>query len=805
MLNKPYFTSLPEPDRQTTTSRQLPFFRQNPLLPVALALIAGMVLGHVSHLPWGIWAGLAAIGVAVSRRWDGALLVAVLALGGWLAPDYRQSDQLPDLDLSRQHLVQGVVKDAQYREDRTDITVKILVGLPDSLNIQRGLWRIYDGQDLPAAGEEALLPGDTLTLCCRLAWPAGRRNPNGFDYRYYLWARGVDVLIKEPVSVLVVSPRRGFHLGRAVALLRQRIAGRMEAWLGQPQAGLAMGLLLGDKSGIDDDFRSRMTALGIGHILAVSGLHVGYIVLFLMALAGLLPIRRKRRFIVVGAGLLGYVFLTGAPPSVVRASIMAFLYAWGRSLERRPGGWNLLGAAAVVSLLIHPRSLFTASFQLSFAAVAGILHVYPRLRAWIGGTPAGEWIFSRRPYRYVLNLFLVGLGAQLGILPVALSLFHTTSVYVLLANLAVIPLAGLAVISELLAVLVAVLWEGLGAIFANAAWLFLTLMQEAVELLSRLPHPQLIVGHPGPVALVVLVAGIIAFPYLFRPGRPRYRLRLAAAVLVVANLLAWRPALTGRVLQVTVLDVGQGDAIHLALPNGRHVLIDAGMRNPWFDQGERVVAPYLRGRGISRIDAAVISHPQADHMGGLLYLLEHMRVAEIWDTPNQYSGMLYGRLKGLADSLVVPVRRLTAGQVVQLGAVDVFVLSPDSLQLALVRDVNNASLVLKVRYGSTSLLLMGDADRLVELRLLTYGDFLWTDWLKVGHHGSGTSSTPAFLEACRPAGAVVSVGEGNVFRHPSEEVMARLHEVAPVVHRTDRDGALMLRSDGRRWRVVDWR
>ncbi len=744
-------------------------------------------------------------GIAVSRCWDGALLVAVLALGGWLAPDYRQSDQLPDLDPSQPYLLQGVVKEARYREDRTDITVHFLAGPPDSLHIRRGLWHIYDGQELPAAGDETLLPGDTLTLRCRLEWPAGRRNPNGFDYRYYLWARGVDVLIKEPVAVLAASQRRGFHLGRAMTLLRWRISAQLDRWLGGPQSGLAVGLLLGDKSGIDDDFRSRINALGVGHILAVSGLHVGYVVVVLMSLAGLFPIRRGSMVIIVGAGLLGYVLLTGAPPSVVRASIMAFLYAWGRSLERRPGAWNLLGAAAVISLLIHPRSLFSASFQLSFAAVAGILHVYPLLRAWISATPTGEWIYRRRPLRYTLDLFLVGLGAQLGTLPVILSVFHTTSVYVLLANLAVIPLAGMAVIGELLAVLVATLWEGLGAVFANAAWLFLTGIQLSVNLLSRLPHPQLIVGHPGPVTLAVLVAGIIAFPYLFRPGRPRCRLRLVAAVLLVAGLLVWHSVLARRELRLTVLDVGQGDAIHLALPDGRHVLVDAGMRNPWYDRGEQVVAPYLRGRGVGRLDAAVISHPQADHMGGLVYLLEHMPVAEIWDTSNRHSSQLYGRLKGLADSLGVPVRRLTSGEVVQLGAVDVFVLSPDTLQLAHARNMNDASLVLKVRYGDTSLLLMGDAERIVELRLLAYGDFLQSDWLKAGHHGAGTSSTPAFLKACRPAGAVVSVGEGNPFRHPSAEVMTRLQETARVVHRTDRDGALVLRSDGRRWRVVDWR
>ncbi|MFB0517176.1 MAG: DNA internalization-related competence protein ComEC/Rec2, partial [Candidatus Neomarinimicrobiota bacterium] len=517
------------------------------------------------------------------------------------------------------------------------------------------------------------------------------------------------------------------------------------------------------------------------------------------------PLPRRYRFLLVGSGLLGYVFLTGAPPSVVRASIMAFLYAWGRSLERRPNLWNLLGAAAIISLLITPRSLFTPSFQLSFAAVAGILYIYPRIRAWISNTPTGDWIYRQRPLRYGLDLFLVGLGAQVGILPVMLSVFHTVSVYVLIANLVVIPLAGLAVIAELLALLGLLVWEALGTIFANAAWLFLALIQASVDLLYRLPHPQMIVGRPGSIALAVLVIAIIVFPFWFRPGRPRYRVRLAATVLAVANVLLWKSALAGQCLQVTILDVGQGDAIHLALPDGRHMLVDAGMRNPWYDRGEQVVAPYLRGQGVSSLKAAVISHPQADHMGGLLHLIEHMPVDEIWDTPSRFSSALYTRLKWLADSIGIATHPLTAGETVQLGKVDIFVLSPDTFQLANARKVNNASLVLKVQYGATSLLFMGDAERGEELRLLAYGDFLRTDWLKVGHHGAGTSSAPPFLNACHPAGAVVSVGEGNVYRHPSPETLARLKSIARVVHRTDRDGALVLRSDGRQWQVADWR
>jgi competence protein ComEC len=615
----------------------------------------------------------------------------------------------------------------------------------------------------------------------------------------------VDILITDPVTMVSLKAKEDLYLPRVMAQLRQDIRIRLEAWLGQPQTGLAVGLLLGDKTGLDEELRERIHSLGIGHILAVSGLHVGFVLVILMTLGRLLPAPGGIRIILIGLGLACYVLLTGASPSVVRASIMAFLYAWGRSIERRPSGWNLLAAAAIISLIINPRSLFTASFQLSFMAVAGILYLYPGLRSWVTGTRFGEWAYQRKPLRYICDLFLVGLGAQAGILPVMVSVFHTLSVYVLLANLAVIPLAGLVVISGLVSLSVSALWTGLAEVLANATWFFVMLIQGMVDLSAGLPYLQIITGRPGVSAIVGVIVVISLFPYLIKPGWPRVRLRLLAAMLILANAIVWSSGLRARDLTVTVLDVGQGDAIHVALPDGRHLLIDAGIRTPQFDQGKRVVRPYLRGRGVRRLHAAVISHPQADHLGGLSYIIEHVPVGELWDTPNPHVSALYRSFKAIADSVGIPVRPLSSGDVISMGGIELFVLSPDEFLLETHYKANNASLVIKLQYGRTSMLFMGDVEKSVETRLLTYGEFLSVDWLKVGHHGSGTSSSAAFLEACHPYGAVISVREGNVFKHPSEEVLARLKSATQVVHRTDRDGALVMRSDGEKWQTVDWK
>ncbi|MFC1619637.1 DNA internalization-related competence protein ComEC/Rec2 [Candidatus Neomarinimicrobiota bacterium] len=761
-------------------------------------------MGSSAAWSWYIWCTLVVSGIVLAIRWEGMLLLSIMALGGWWAPSIDNESQFSIEMLAQNRVIECVIREADYGEERVQLILEFLRTTPDSLPELRGLWRIHSPATLPAGVEEMLLPGDTLIVRCTLELPARQRNPNGFDYRHYLWTRDIQVLLDEPVTVLEVRPHRGFHPPRTLTVGRQRIAAQIEAWLGRPQSGLAIGLLLGDKRGIDDELRGKINALGIGHILAVSGLHVGYVALVLLLLARFLRMPKKANALVVGIGLLGYMLLTGAPASVVRASIMAVLFTWGQSLERRASGWNLLGAAAIISLLINPNGLYTVSFQLSFSAVAGILYIYPLLRAAVQRTAAGEWIYSHRASRYSVDLFLVGLGAQMGVLPVIMVVFHTVSIWVLAANLIVVPLAGLALICLILALLVWGIWGALAAVLAQAAWLFITLIQLSVDGFTRLPWLQFATGRPEPWDLVVIICCMLGFPLLFQPGNPRRRVRFLVFILLIANVLVWKSAMARRELEITFLDVGQGDAVHLAFPDGGQMLLDAGMWTPQFDYGERVVFPYLRSRGIRRLDGAIISHPQADHMGGFLYILDHMPVDGIWDTPNKHMSVLYSRLQDITVLLGMQIRLLKAGQIIREGGVDLYVLAPDIAQLS-TGNVNDGSLVIKLVYGATSVLFMGDAEETVEERLLAYGDFLHADWLKVGHHGSATGTSAAMLEKCRPQGALISVGKNNIYKHPSEEVIVRLEKFSPQIHRTDMDGALVLTSNGRTWKIADWR
>ncbi len=264
-------------------------------------------------------------------------------------------------------------------------------------------------------------------------------------------------------------------------------------------------------------------------------------------------------------------------------------------------------------------------------------------------------------------------------------------------------------------------------------------------------------------------------------------------------MLIWRHAARSHYLEVTFLDVGQGDATHVALPDGRHILIDSGRI------GGRALQQYLKRVGVDTLDLAVVSHPHADHYGGFLSVLPTIPAREFWVTPRKSESKTY---QTLIKQLLVQGTRpkvMYSGAQAQLGAVELYVLAPDSLQAVESKDANDASMVIKLVYGSSSLLLTGDAGHTTGQLLTVYGDFLRSDWLKAGHHGSRTSNSSDFIDQVDMSGVVISVGAGNSYGHPDTSVIAWMGRAGAEVHRTDENQALRLRSDGTHWEHVNWR
>ncbi len=667
----------------------------------------------------------------------------------------------------------------------------------------------------PETAFPALAQGDLVRVQGRLRRLRRRRNPAGFDVGGYLRPRGIyATMAVSDTAELALLGHRLTRTERLVAPAQGYVRNQLARLIPTDEARVVLeALVLGDRSGLEDETRRRFARTGLMHLLAVSGLHV---LLVGMVFYGLLrPVLLRLRLgwkameLTRAAAtmtlLLLYMMLTGANASVVRAVVMAGLFIGGTVLQRSSHPLNTLGVAAVILLLARPGYLFEAGFQLSFAAVAAIVTLHPMIYERMPET----WL-SKPFRRSLITSTTVSLAATLGTMPVLLYHFGQASFAGLLLNLAAIPLTALTLASGLMAL-------GLGGWFSFGAEVF----GAAADVLARgllytAEIGEVTLGWAAVQAYVrdpwYLLAMAAALLMLAQWPRPRLRWRLGATALGLATMGLWGNVLTGMHtprLEVVFFNVGHGDAALVTLPNGRHLLVDAGGRDAFSDQGARVLLPHLERFGIRRLDAVVVTHPHSDHLGGLPTLLRAVPVRRVLHNGQAYASTLYAETIHLLDSLGVAHQAVGAGDTLALDpSVLLQILAPESTG-ATDEEANNTSVVLRLVYDQTVFLFTGDVEAEAEQRLLArYGAILHSDVVKVAHHGSRTSSTPVFVDHVAPDTAqamiaVVSVGPS--FGLPDEEVLLRWQAHGATVWTTVRQGALWLRSDGQRVHRVVWR
>lgn len=375
-----------------------------------------------------------------------------------------------------------------------------------------------------------------------------------------------------------------------------------------------------------------------------------------------------------------------------------------------------------------------------------------------------------------------------------------------LANILIVPLSSVALVLGLLTLGASFLWDWLASVYGAAADLSATLTFHLVGFFADFPYAS--VDYRVSLAVLAAVYLLVALT-LVSAARKSWKPLLIGA-LFVANVWAYagvfsRPA--DDVLRVTFLDVGQGDAAFIEFPGGATMLVDAGPKTFSFDAGERTVVPFLRFRGVEKLDYLVLSHPHGDHLGGMPAVLGAVPVGEVVEGRAAGRSSLYARFELIVDSLKVPRVRVGAGDTVGGGLpVRVYVLGPDSAWSGPEDDLNDRSVVLMLRYGRTVAILPGDAEDDAEARMASrYGGFLDADLLKAGHHGSRTSSSVEWVRGITPAWTVISAGADNKFGHPSPSILDRLRAAGSAIHRTDLSGAAVFESDGSSWRTADWR
>jgi len=793
-----------------------------PVIPVLFGLIWGIVAAfYVPNLSFGsIGVLLSATACTVMTAFRQPVRVLPLLLffclgywnlQTWILPPEGPCQVTRFMDDKPWHIL-GVVKDVpQHFPDRSRFSLHLRsLSRNGAVHPVSGAIRVT-----VKGGAKNLRRGDWVTCLARLKKIRNFNNPGGFDYERYMAFKGLHATayIGDPALVARLSSTQAGGWRRWMDRM-DRTRAAIIRFIDQVPPGDARGivkaLIVGDRFEISSANRQLFSRVGVSHLLAISGLHVGMVASLAFFVFRKLLAQFDRillaAWVTRGAALLSigpvifYGLLAGMSPSTQRAVVMVTVFLLAVVLDRESDPFNTVAVAAWVILLISPTALFHVAFQLSFAAVLAILYVLDRL-------PWGAKLrsFPLTLWKKTALLLLVSMAAILGTLPITLYYFNQTSFIGIAANCVLVPILTFVVIPLGLLVVILVPLSSAAASLALTGALFVTdWCLELARLFDRIPFAAAKTVTPS-----LLEIGIYyAFLWCVLNCRSRRWVRGALMIVIAAALLDigfwYRQRFCRNELRTTFIDVGQGSAVLIELPHGGSMLVDGGgFYGNVFDVGERIIAPFLWRKKIATVETLVLSHPNADHLNGLLFIARHFNVEEIWSNQEPHPSRAYTMLQEIvADKHIRPVRLNRRSSPRWADGVRFEALYPPRGFLERRggepwRTTNNNSVVLKVCFQKRCLLLCGDIEAEAERELVHLGcDELASDVLFVPHHGSKSSSTPGFVGCVDPSVAVISAGWENPFGFPHQQVMQTYRRMGCRILRTDRHGAVTVITDG---------
>ena len=643
---------------------------------------------------------------------------------------------------------------------------------------QAAIVRLFD--PAPAAGgvvAARVMPG-SCGGALRLRWPESTEARAGTSWLVagrWLGSDSRGVLVVRRARLLDAAPR-----GRGA--VRDRIA-RRSAGLFGTRAPLVDALVIGRMAEVDAGVRERYSRSGLAHLLSISGLHVGFLAAWLALVLTRLRLSPSARFGASSLLVLGYVWLLGWPAPAARAALMLAIDGLSRLRQRVTAPRGSIALAVLVLLLVDPGALRSVGAWFSVGAVAAVI--------WGARATVGRHLAVR--------LLVPSVAATLITAPVSALVFGVVAPIGIALNLVAIPLGSLVVPGLGVALVVSWIAEPLGTLFAAGSGLGLALLDLIAGIGARIPGGHVVhAAGPGPAALW---SGIALFAWWLWHA-PRRRWVILGRCTLVAAIASWALVFRTvslddcRCLTVHFLSVGQGDAVVLRTPANRWLVIDGGPRMGGRDAGRAVVVPFLRRQGVDSLAVVIATHGDADHLGGLPAVIETFPPVWVLEPGEPLPRPLYLEFLATVEASGAHWRPARAGDRLTIDGVELLVLSPDSAWAAAPMDPNEHSVVLLVTFEGERALLTGDAGLPVERRLA--GRVGPVRVFKVGHHGSRSATSDAWLDELRPREAVISVGKRNGYGHPAPDVIERLEQRGIPVRRTDRDGTITIVLGGQR-------
>ncbi len=715
---------------------------------------------------------------AFRKFWKQGLCVTFLLLGTWAGSNAHPnpSEQLQPY-LGKEMLAYGSIVPESVKRYPYGTSFVLRCEQLENTAYQQNLRVFTKNKELPQMGkvwcQGELLPLNTL------------RNPGGFDGEGWNYLQNLGGRLRK-TRVEVVSEERS--LIDRLAVLNIKMREKITSVVPDERGVLLCGMLLGGSVGLSDEVRETFAANGLAHLLSVSGTHFALLTGFLLLL--LRPLPTKARKLGVVALLCAYAVLCGMKPPIMRGLCMSCVLLFGGSGGARG---NLLCLTAMVLLCFKPAWLLDVGFQLSFGAVAGLIWLYPKLKN----------CFCNYLPVILGEAMALTTAAQLAVLPLLVGYFHQLPLISLVSNILLVPVLELATLLTILGLalesltLLPFLEASLdfallgGEYLINfSAWLVEQVLVQA-KFLASLPFSTVVVGSLPLWCAVVYYFGLFLWADVsclqFLRNRER-RVMLVLTNVVLLGTFLWE-SFAPVPFTAYFLDVGQGDCAVVRTPSRKVIVVDAGgLKN--FDTGSRVLVPFLRSLGVSKVDALLLSHGDHDHAGGAGALTRNVKIERIiLPATSTLSEAEEPLLRNVRSSLV---ERASVGRQYDFDGTVLEIVDVPRFEDIYAPDGNEASTIASIKYGKNSLLFTGDVDASRERLLKNLGRY---DVLKVAHHGSRRSSSARFLQQVRPKVAVISVGAGNGYGHPHQETLARLASVGSKVLRTDELGAIKVVFD----------
>lgn len=659
-----------------------------------------------------------------------------------------------------------IISDIQEKEYKKVCTAKIV------RNNKKILINIKMSQDIPS-----IKYGDSLYIEGEFKQPEEARNYKGYNYKQYLKTKKIIGTVELEKAKILKSSNGSF-----IHNIQKYIKDTINGTLTDEEGNLLLAILLGDKDKLSEDIQESFKTSNLSHMLAVSGAHVSYIILGLTYVLQNSIIGKKNGKIVCIIFLLVFMAITNFTPSVTRACIMAVLTLFSGIIYRKSDVYTNISVAALITLIFNPYNLLDLGFQLSYGGTIGIIIFIKRIQ---------EKKSNSKVINYIKQMALVSIYANIIIIPIMMYHFNTVSFTFIISNIMASPILGIIVITGFLFIITSITVKPLTSLIAIFIKPILSILIKISQICSKLPFSNILVVTPYMFNVISYYAIIL---YCIK-SKKNNKCKIIICLLIVLILIDFIIYIFPQKLRIFFIDVGQGDSTLIITPDKKTALIDGGGSDS-FDVGEKVLLPYLLDRRILKIDYVLISHFDTDHCGGILTIMEKVKVKNIIISEQAEHSENYERFKKLMIHKKIRLIEVKKGDKIKIGRYSEFKILFPTSRLLSENPLNNNSIVAQFNYNNFKMLFTGDIEKLAEQQILkTEKAEIRADILKVAHHGSKTSSIPEFIKAVRPKIALIGVGKNNTFGHPNQQTIKNLENIKCRIYRTDLQGEIIIKID----------